>query len=159
MVKFDPTILLEEDRKRLLEEFYKAATLIEDYEEAKLFFKDLLTPKETAMLARRLQVAALLIEGCPYEEIIDLLKVGKTTIANVQKWLTLGGEGYRLILKRLAKHHAKVKKVKEALQQPFSWASFKRKYAGHFVLEEAMKDLEKSLKKRRKRKSLPKKDC
>ncbi len=155
MVKFDPTKLSAETQKRLLAEFYKAVTLIDNYKEAKEFFRDLLSLKERAMLARRLQVAVMLIQGYTYEEIIKTLKIGASTVASVQKWLTLGGQGYKTIVKKLLKHEKEIAKKKEKLKDPFSMESLKRRYASYYWPEEALKELDNYLKKRSKRKSLP----
>ena len=52
------------------------------------------------MLARRLQVARLLMNGYTYEDIEKEMKVINTTIAKVQTWLNLYGDGYRTIVER-----------------------------------------------------------
>lgn len=147
-MRFEPEKIKRSKRKEVLAEFYKAVTLIEDYEEAKLFFKDLLTAKETIMLARRLQVATMLIDKFSYQEIKDILKVGLTTIADVQKWLNLGGAGYRKIIERLKKIESK--KFKEKYKQD----EIKRRYASYYWPEEALKSLIKEIEKNKKRKSI-----
>lgn len=48
-----------------------------------IFFKDLLTPTETRMLAKRLQVALLLLQGASYEFINTRVGVSDSTIARV----------------------------------------------------------------------------
>lgn len=158
MAKFSPEKLNKINQKRLLAEFYKAATLIDNYQEAKNFFKDLLTLKERTMLARRLQIAIMLIEGYTYDEIKITLKIGMGTIANVQKWLTLGGQGYKTIIERLLKHEKKIINKKIKLSNPISPESIKRKYALMYWPEETLKEFDEFLRKHSKRKSLPKSD-
>lgn len=158
MAKFEPIKLSKEAQKGLLADFYKAATLIESYGEAKAFFRDLLSLKERAMLARRLQVAVMLIEGYTYSEIGKTLKISNSTIANVQKWLTLGGQGYKTIVERLLKHEKELETRKEKLKDPFSKESIKKKYASYYWPEEALKEFDGYLRKRSKRKSLPTSD-
>ena len=49
------------------------------------------------MLARRLQVARLLMNGYTYEDIEKEMKVINTTIAKVQTWLNLYGDVTELL--------------------------------------------------------------
>ena len=49
----------------------------------KIFLNTVLTESETIMVARRIQVADLLLAGSTYEEIMKHLKVGLTTINKV----------------------------------------------------------------------------
>ncbi len=155
-MRFDPKKLTADNQKRLLSEFYKAATLIEDYNEAKAFFRGILTLKERIMLARRLQVAVMLIEGFTYGEIIDTLKVGKSTVANVRKWLSSGGQRYKTIIERLLKYERAAAQKKEKLKDPLSLERLKKKYSSYYWSEKALEEVDKFLKKRAKRKSLPK---
>lgn len=147
-MRFEPEKIEEAKRKEVLAEFYKAVTLIEDYKEAKLFFKDLLTAKETVMLARRLQVAMMLVDKFSYQEIHEILKVGMTTIADVQKWLNLGGVGYRKIIERLKKIESK--KFKEKYEQN----ELRKRYASYYWPEKALKSLIKDIEKTKKRNSI-----
>lgn len=65
------------------------------------FLRDLLTEAEIKEFANRWKVARMLDKKIPYEEIEEKTGVSSTTIARVNKWLTKGKGGYRLILKRL----------------------------------------------------------
>ena len=70
--------------------------------EVKLFFSDLLTAKETRRIATRLRIAVYLKYGYTYDEIVSELGVGKDTIARVATWLSVNGQGYALVVNRLA---------------------------------------------------------
>ncbi len=53
------------------------------------------------MLARRIQIAKLLLKKESYEEIKKKLKVGTSTIINVQRWLKQGHKDYIKFLEKL----------------------------------------------------------
>lgn len=57
--------------------------------------------QERLMLARRLQIAALLEAEFTYEEIIKILRVAKGTIGRVQRWLNFGRDGYKRAIRVL----------------------------------------------------------
>jgi hypothetical protein len=95
------------------------------------------------MLARRLEIAELLIEGLTYEEIRSKLKVGATTIAKVQTWLDLYGEGYRIIKKRSAK-----KSTNSESTNVFS--KLKKAYPMYYWPELILKEIIKSATARKK---------
>ena len=101
MAKF-PRIskLSKKEREELLLEFCEALVAIKNLKEAASFITDLLGKQEIEMLAKRLKIAKLLLEGNKYGEISDELKVSFGTIARINLWLKTSGEGYRLITKR-----------------------------------------------------------
>ena len=73
--------------------------------EAKLFLRDLMTPKEIEEFSNRLQAAEMLTDNVPYTEIVKATGLSTTTIARVSLWLKSKGGGYRKIIQRL--HSAK----------------------------------------------------
>ncbi|MFH0937274.1 MAG: YerC/YecD family TrpR-related protein [Candidatus Daviesbacteria bacterium] len=94
------------DPKRLSEfinRFWDAITLIEDRREAITFLKDLLTPTEVRMLAKRLQIADMLSKGYKYEAIRNYARVTVQTISSVNNRLSFGNDGLVQILKKLEK--------------------------------------------------------
>lgn len=54
-----------------------------------------LTPSEVLMIARRIQVAKMIINGDNYEEIRKQLRVGYHNIASVQRLLKRKNSGYQ----------------------------------------------------------------
>lgn len=76
-------------------------TLIENREEAVIFLKELLTPTEIRMMAKRIQIAKMLLEGCKYEDIINHVRVTSGTISTVNNQLQYGDGGYTKIIQRL----------------------------------------------------------
>lgn len=85
------------DEKKLFE----AIIALSNADEAKKFLRDLLTEAELKEFANRWKVARMLKEKVSYEKIEKKTGMSSTTIARIQKWLTDGMGGYRLMLKRL----------------------------------------------------------
>lgn len=81
---------------------YKAVLALETEDECKRFLRDLLTEKEIKEFTNRWKVARMLDRKVPYEKIAKETGMSSTTIARVNKWLTNGKGGYRLMLKRLS---------------------------------------------------------
>jgi TrpR-related protein YerC/YecD len=94
MPRYNPYKLSPRKRKELLDDFFAMVALLEDKIEAERFLKDLLSESEAVMLARRIQVAKLLLKGFTFEQIRQRLGVGPTTVASVHKWLRGGFGGY-----------------------------------------------------------------
>jgi len=61
----------------------------------------LMTPSEVIMLARRLQIAKMLLNENTYEVICKSLKVSCRTIADVEGWLRENDQRVGLVRKRL----------------------------------------------------------
>lgn len=97
----------------------------------KLFLRDLLSESERIMLGRRLIIARRILNGAGYEEIQAELKVGKTTIAKVHRWLTDQMPGYEQALKGM-EHEYKKRSVRAESKALFT--NFRRKYPLHFLL-------------------------
>lgn len=78
-------------------------SLIESREETIIFLKELLTPTEIRMLAKRIQIAKMLLEGYKYDDIIPHVRVTTGTISSVNNQLQFGDGGYIKIIERLIK--------------------------------------------------------
>jgi len=128
-------LLSKQEQANLFVKLAKALTALRSAEEIAHFLKDLLSESEVLMLARRLQVAELLIDGRTYQQIRSEIKVSFGTIARVQTWLDLYGEGYRTVAKRIAKRED----AKGGPSQPF--AKVKRKYPMYFWPELLLKEI------------------
>jgi len=138
--------LSKTEQQELFIDFATALASIRNPIEAANFVKDLLSEGEVIMLARRLQIAGLLIDGLTYDQIEKEMKVSNTTIAKVHTWLNLYGEGYRTILER------RRTKPKSDSLNPLSFSRLKKKYPMYFWPELVLKEIVKNsnLKQRRK---------
>ena len=92
--------LLPNEQKELVGELCMAIASIGTLDNAVRFVVDLFSKQEIAMLAKRLKIAKLLLEGNKYQEIGNRLKVGTATIARIRVWLDEGGSGFRFVYKK-----------------------------------------------------------
>ena len=83
------------------ENLFKAVLKLKTLDEAKRFFRDLLTSEEIIEFGKRWQAAQLLAEKVPYSEIVRKTGLSSTTVARVSRWLNRGMGGYKLMLKKL----------------------------------------------------------
>lgn len=111
--------LKEDDEENLIIEFCTIVADLQTPEEAILFIRDLLSKQEIRMLAKRLKIAKMLMDGGKYSDIAEELKVSAGTIARINLWLSQSGEGFRLAL---MKKHATDEPIKP------SWSGIKRKF-------------------------------
>ena len=126
--------LTEREKKKFLGEFYSMVASLEDREEVKNFFKDLLTMSETVMISRRIQVAMMLLDDCAYEEIRKKLKVGYTTISQVEKWVHNGFGGYQKAIEKYKKNRKDFEEFDPESMSPFSPAWVRKKYPLYHLL-------------------------
>lgn len=147
--------LSSREKQELLIGFCKALASLKTSEEAAQFLKDLLSKQEAEMLAKRIEIARLLIKGFTYEEIEKHLKVSHGTVARVSEWLATSGEGYRLVVSRVREEKTVQQQEIEELEKPVSWRQIKRKYPMYFwpdlILEEFVKSAKKHQKERMKK--------
>ena len=137
MSRKQPKNLTRKEREELLDELWSMVILLNTKEEVKNFFKDLLSETESVMLARRIRVARLLLEGKSYDEIQEVMKSGPGLIANVHRWLQGDNRGYITLVPRLEKELKKAdnrEKKREKLKDPFSLERLKKRYPLHFLL-------------------------
>jgi TrpR-related protein YerC/YecD len=128
-------------KKEYLGDFYSIVSSLRGYDEAKNFFKDLLTTSEMVMICRRIQIAKLLMKGWTYEQVKEKLGAGMTTIGQVDKWLNEGFGGYARVLKR---HNANKDKQREKIPPaPYSLEQVRRRYPAHFALLNLLMDKKK----------------
>lgn len=93
--------------KRVYEVFINSVKNTTSQDEVVDFLGDLLSPTEKVMLAKRLSIAFMILEGkYTYEDIAKTLKVSRGTIARVHTVLNLRGTGYRKILGDMLKKKA-----------------------------------------------------
>lgn len=82
----------------------QAILSLETPDEAKRFFRDLMTEKELAEFSKRLQAAEMLSVKIPYSVIEEKTGLSSTTVARVSKWLNGKEGGYKTVISRLHHH-------------------------------------------------------
>lgn len=80
---------------------FEAILRLRDATECAAFFRDLCTIPEIVTLAHRWQVAQLLDQELPYQEIARRTGASTATITRINAWRRFGTGGYRLALDRL----------------------------------------------------------
>ncbi|OGE81193.1 MAG: hypothetical protein A3H72_00535 [Candidatus Doudnabacteria bacterium RIFCSPLOWO2_02_FULL_48_8] len=129
MAKFSLKAKLSyKDTQEMIMSLCTAIAAIQNTREAAQLLTDLLGKQEMEMLAKRLKIAELLLNGETYQNIREALKVSEPTIARVNHWTQQSGEGYRLVLERTRQ---KRKNLGEA-EKPVRLSALKRKYPMYF---------------------------
>ena len=136
--------LSREDEQELLLDFCDIVSSIKDSNEAAKFLRDLLSPQEIEMLAKRIKVAELLLDKWSYSRIKNYLKVGESTIARISEWIKVSGDGYGLVVERIKKKR-KTRAVNNK-NTISDFERFKRKYPIYFWPELLSKDIIRSMK-------------
>lgn len=93
MARFSDQRVPHAIQDEIWDEFCDLIAKLKTHDEVRRFFKDLLNRQERLMLVRRLQIAKLLTMKATYDQIVDILKAGKSTIARTQRWLQFGRRG------------------------------------------------------------------
>lgn len=88
-------------KQRDIDELYAVIIRLENLDECRRFFRDLLTETEIREFAERWKVARMLSQGVPYTSIEEETGLSSRTIARVHKWLKRGKGGYTMMLRRL----------------------------------------------------------
>ncbi|MDL2234829.1 YerC/YecD family TrpR-related protein [Christensenellaceae bacterium OttesenSCG-928-L17] len=89
-----------------LDALFELILMLETQEECYCFFEDICTITEIRTIAQRLEVAKMLRKGVTYQEIAQRLGASTATISRVNRALTYGSSGYKLLLDRLDKQNA-----------------------------------------------------
>lgn len=80
---------------------FRAILNLNDLDEARRFFRDLLTEEEIKEFSNRWAVAQMLAQKVPYTQIEKQTGMSSTTIARIAKWLNRGMNGYKTVISRL----------------------------------------------------------
>ncbi len=81
-----------------INEMYDIIATLQNKEDCKIFFEDLLTYKELENLSQRIEAAKLLKEGKTYVQIQEITGISNTTLSRVSKALQFG-KGYKKFIK------------------------------------------------------------
>lgn len=93
MPKLSSDSLKKKNMEVILNDLWGVIASLQSKKEVEAFFFDLLTHTERKMLAKRFQIAVMLLEGHSYPNIKFLLKVTDHTIAKINNWLKTGATG------------------------------------------------------------------
>jgi TrpR-related protein YerC/YecD len=83
---------------------FRAVLRLQTVDEAARFFRDLMTLHELREMRNRWLVVRLLNQGLPYKTIEARTGMSSRTVARIARWVRDGEGGYRMLLKRMARH-------------------------------------------------------
>lgn len=138
------------NQQQLLLELCQAFTVVKNNQEAAQLLADLLSTKELKNIAKRLQIAKLLIKGLTYEKIKEQVGASTHTIARVNFWLQQSGEGYRLVMEKIKGGKDK-KTFRKEPPEPFSWSAIKRQYPSYFWPQLLLENIIRNANKRQRK--------
>jgi TrpR-related protein YerC/YecD len=119
------------ERLRIISELYEVIAELKSKDEVFKFLFELFTPSEVLMIARRIQVAKMLLDGKTYFEIGSLFKVSHQTIRKVEHWLKSDEERAKLIGLKLDKIKKNNSKNKDGV-----YKSRLDRYPGHRLIKD-----------------------
>lgn len=129
----------KEERYKIIGEFFDIVTQLKNKSEVTNFLIGLLTHSESLMMARRIQIAKLIIEGNGYEEIRSKLGVSHQTIGRIDKWLHQNEGAYKEILRKYLKKMEREKdKRKGKSGSHYSPGSLLNRYPQHKFLKDLL---------------------
>lgn len=91
----------KKERYKIIEELFELIANLRTKQEVIEFLLGFLTSSEALMIARRLQIAKLLLKNETYDEIQRKMRVGHQTIAAVEKWLQYDEKKKGIIIKKI----------------------------------------------------------
>lgn len=139
--------LRKEVYNQIIELLLKSITNFKDKREAAALLKDLLSPTERIMLAKRLAIAVLLSKDYSYRQIQNILKVSQPTITAVNLCLKYAGEGYRKFVEKISKEKAWEKFWEKIEDLTIGHVDKREKGSGVYIY------LQEQIKKERKKKT------
>lgn len=89
-------------QSKRLDRLFAAVMLLKNTEECYNFFEDLCTVPELRAMAQRFHVAELLAEGLVYNNIVKITGASTATISRVNRALSMGSDGYKVVIEKLA---------------------------------------------------------
>ena len=93
--------MITDKEQKNMHQFYRAVLVLKDEEECRKFFDDVATIKELIDLSARLEVARMLDSGAVFSEISRETGASSATISRVNKCLTYGEGGYKIVIERI----------------------------------------------------------
>jgi TrpR-related protein YerC/YecD len=141
--------LYKKDIEKMFYRLCVAMSEMKNAQEAAELLRDLLSYSEVKMVAKRLEIAEMVLAGKTYDEIREELKVGYGKIARVQEWLNMSGEGYRKAVKKI---RSKTGKDKDREFETYHWSVLKRKYPMYYWPELLIETIIKSANERQRKK-------
>lgn len=94
-------MLDERIQSEQIEDLVQAMVSLDNHEDMVRFFEDVLTIHELQAIAQRLAVARMLQKKVTYQEIAEKTGASTATISRVNRCLSYGAGGYKVVLEKL----------------------------------------------------------
>ena len=138
MAKVKVSSIPKQERMELVGDLFDVVYGLKTKTDTIDFLIGLLTPSESLMLARRIQIAKQLIEGKTYDEIRNTMKVSYNTINGVEHWMNARDNAYRKILASWINRKNKQIKQKNRKADKYQYTSLLDKYPQHRFLKKLL---------------------
>lgn len=130
MAKVKPHAIDDKEKFESIDSLFEVILKLKTKKEIVDFFLGLFTDSEALMMARRIQVARMLLDGKGYELIMKKLHVSSQMINKTDRWLHKGDDKYVAWLKSRLQTEQKDKKIKT-----LTYKSMLDKYPYHRFLK------------------------
>ena len=99
--------MIDKKSNKKIRELTDVVLDLKNRDEARRFFRDLLTEAELVEFGNRWKAARMLAKKELYLKIQNETGLSSKTIARVSRWLNNGTGGYKLMLKRIKSNYEK----------------------------------------------------
>ncbi len=123
----------KKEKQKIVSDLFEIFVELKTKNEVFSFLLGLFTPSEVIMIARRIQVVKMIIDGANYDEIREKLKVSNQTITKMEHWLRGDDEKTEFIIKKI---NSSKKNINKNRKQSTSMLD---KYAHHKFLKDLLK--------------------
>lgn len=123
----------KKEKQKIIAELFEIFVELRTRNDVFTFLLGLFTPSEVLMIARRIQVVKMIIDGNNYDEIRKKLKVSNQTITKMEHWLRNDDEKTDFIVKKIG-----ISK-KNVLKNKIQSSNMLDKYPHHKFLKDLLR--------------------
>lgn len=152
MTKISRSPLDDKRMSYFLNNFWILLTLLASKEEIKNFLKELLTPTEQVMFAKRLQIAKMLLQGYKYEDIKRFVNVTDNPITTMNNIINSNRECFIKTVNMLIEFENKKEKEEEQNYKKFTL----QRIPGYVLPERLLESVEKNMQSYQRKQSAKK---
>ena len=92
---------MDNEKKQMIKHFAEAVLTLESLEECDRFFADLCSETELNMIARRIFIAKMIVDGKTYRDILKITNTSNPTISRLKTTLSKEHSVLSDVLKRI----------------------------------------------------------
>lgn len=124
-MKVNPYQIDPKEKYIVVSDMFEVISGLGSKKEIANFFLGLFTPSEALMIARRIQIAKMILDGYGYDDIRKKLKVGNNNIQQIDRWIHEDGLDFSNLIK------SKVGKQNKKTKNSYNTESLLDKYPYH----------------------------